>query len=223
LHFAGGLWKFRADCLSEKSAAASNSLQPRDLLQIGRAEHQLRMRDQLVTFSAGKFLPRKRDSTHQYHNIMKQRFLPILLGCSALLPIAPLQAAETTFGGFTAGQTFKMTVTERFTARVKGFKVTKNVAVPDSIPDFAVGDSVKFTIGTKGQLKGPGFVITYRRDNGRTNVYHNRPTLNSPDGDAAVVHKSLTDKPVRTALTFYDFRFSGIIPVVTTVSYELKK
>lgn len=157
---------------------------------------------------------------------MKNLYLPLIMGCSALLPVTRLQAADpadTTFGDFTAGQTFTLTVTERFTARTKGFRVTKNVAVPDGIPDFAVGDPVKFTIGSKGQLTGPGFSITYRRDEGRTNVYANRPTFRSPSGDGAVVSKSLKDRPVRAALTFYDFKFSGLIPVMTTVSYELKK
>jgi hypothetical protein len=154
---------------------------------------------------------------------MKNLLLPILLGCSALLPITPLQAADTTFGDFTAGQTFTLTVTERFTARTKGLKYTKNVPVPNGMPDFAVGDHVKFTIGSNGQLKGPGFIITYRRDESRFNVYANRPTLSSPEGSGATVSKSLKDKPVRVALTFDSLTFSGIIPVTTTVDYVLKK
>ena len=114
-------------------------------------------------------------------------------------------------------------MTERFTARTKGLKVTKNVAVPDGIPDFSVGENVKFTIGSDGQLKGPGFIITYRTDEGRFNTYADKPTLKKPKGDAATVYKSDKDKPVRAALTFYDFHFSGLIPVVVTVDYVLKK
>lgn len=154
---------------------------------------------------------------------MKKLFLPILLGCSALLPVSQLQAAETTFGDFTPGQTFTLTVTERFTSRTKGFKVTKNVAVPNGIPDFKIGDKVKFTIGNKGQLKGPDFKITYRSDRGRYNLYANRPTLETTQGSVATVYKNSANKPTRTAVTFDRLSFSGIIPVTTTVDYVFKK
>ena len=153
---------------------------------------------------------------------MKHLFLPILLGCAALLPVSRLQAVET-FGDFKAGQTFTLTVTERHTSRTKGFNVTKNVKVPDGIPDFKVGDPVKFTIGSNGQLKGPGFRITYRSDCGRYNLYANRPTLNTTKGSVATVYKSSTDKPVRAAMSFDRLTFSGIIPVTTSVDYVFKK
>ena len=152
---------------------------------------------------------------------MKKLFLPILLGCSALLPVSQLQAAE--FGDFTPGQTFTLTVTERFTARTKGFKTTKNVAVPNGIPNFKVGEKVKFTIGTKGQLKGPDFKITYRSDRGNYNLYANRPTLETTQGSVATVHKNSRNKPTRAAVTFDRLTFSGIIPVTTTVDYVFRK
>ena len=154
---------------------------------------------------------------------MKKLTLPLILGCLALLPITRTQAADTTFGDFTAGQTFTLTVTERASVRTKGLRVTRDVGVPNGVPDFAVGDQVKFTIGSNGQLKGPGFIITYRRDGGRVNTYENRPTLNSPKGSGAAVYKSLKDKPVRVALTFDSLSFSGVIPVTTTVDYVMKK
>ena len=153
---------------------------------------------------------------------MKNLFLPILLGCAALLPVSRVQAAES-FGDFTAGQTFTLTVTERFTARTKGFKTTKNVGVPDGVPDFKVGDAVKFSIGNDGQLKGPGFRIKYRSDRGRYNLYANRPTFETTSGSLATVYKSPKDKPVRAAITFDRLSFSGIIPVTTTVNYEFEK
>lgn len=154
---------------------------------------------------------------------MKKLLLPILLGFSALLPVTRLQAADTTFGDFTAGQTFTLTVTGRSTARTKGTHVTKNVGIPDGVPDFAVGDRVKFTIGNNGQLKGPGFTIKYRREEGHYNVYAKYPSLDSPKGSGAIVSKSPKDKPVKVALTFNRLSFSGIIPVTTSVDYVMKK
>lgn len=153
---------------------------------------------------------------------MKHLFLPILLGCAALLPVSRLQAVET-FGDFKAGQTFTLTVTERHTARTKGFNVTKGVKAPDGVPDLQVGDQVKFTIGSNGQLKGSEFSITYRSDRGRYNLYANRPTFNTTKGSAATVYKSEKNKPVKAAMSFDRLTFSGIIPVTTSVNYVLKK
>ncbi len=154
---------------------------------------------------------------------MKNLFLPILLGCAVLLPVSRSQAAGTTFGDFTPGQTFTLTVTERTIIRTKGFYATKINKVPDGVPSFSVGDHVMFTIGSEGQLKGAGFKITYRSDRGRYNLYANRPTLHSAKGSAATVYKSLTNKPVRAAMSFDRLTFSGIIPVTTTVDYVFKK
>ena len=186
-------------------------------------EHHLQLRRYRGVAIRKLFLTH--DPSIQPH-IMKNLLLPLLLGCSALLPATLLQAAApaaTTFGDFTAGQTFTFTVTERHTARTKGFHVTKNVGVPNGIPDFKIGDQVKFTIGSNGQLKGPGFNITYRRDEGKVNVYAKYPSATTTKGSGAVVSKSPKNKPVKVAMTFNRLNFSGIIPVTTTVDYVMKK
>jgi hypothetical protein len=175
----------------------------------------------IVRFRPGNFSSGNANQQTQTIPIMKYLLLPLLVGCTALLPTTPLRAE--TFGDFTAGQTFTLKVTERETTRTKGLKTATNVALPAGIPDFAVGENVKFTIGRQGQLKGPGFVITFRRGTDRVNFYANRPTLSSPSGDAAAVRKNLRGKPVRAALTFYDFNFSGLIPVVVTAEYVLER
>ena len=154
---------------------------------------------------------------------MKNLLLPILLGCAALLPVSRSQAADTTFGDFTVGQTFTLTVTERTIIRTKGFSSKEIKTVPDGVPKFEVGDHVKFTIGGEGQLKGAGFKITYRSDRGRYNLYANRPTLLSAKGSAATVYKTLQNKPVRAGMSFDRLTFSGIVPVTTTVDYVFKK
>jgi hypothetical protein len=156
---------------------------------------------------------------------MKNLIIPIILG-GALLPFASIQAQEVraatkTYGGFAPGKTFTLTVTEKTTRRTKGTSVKKNVPVPSSIPNFQVGDDVKFTIGDSGQLKGPGFSIEYDGEEGRVVFYENDLSWEKPRGSAATVTKTSSGKPKRATLTFYKFRFDGFIPVTTTVNYLL--
>ena len=156
---------------------------------------------------------------------MKKLLFPILAGCAALLPVSSLRAADpaTTFGGFTPGQTFTMTVTDATSVRTKGTDADRNVPVPDGWPDLKEGDSVKFVIGKNGQLTGPDFSITYKSEKERINLYSNNPTLTSPRGEAAVISKNHVDKPRVVRLTFYKLHFSGFLPVTNTVTYKLEK
>lgn len=157
---------------------------------------------------------------------MKTLLLPLLAGCAALLPVNSSQAAGPvgkTYGGFSPGKTFTLTVTERSSVRTKGDDADKDVPVPAGWPDFQEGQKVKFTIGSKGQLTGPGFSITFRDEEGRVNTYSNNPSLSGPEGEAATVVKNRNDKPRRATLTFYKLRFSGLIPITNTVNYEFKR
>ena len=149
----------------------------------------------------------------------------MMIGCGALLPLSEMKAAEPavkTYGGFTPGQTFTFTVTDRTSTKTRGTKVTKNVPVPNGIPDFAEGQTVKFTIGAKGQLKGSGFSIRYRSDKGDVNLYSNNPSTSSIAGEAATVSKTRRDRPTDATLTFYRVRFSGFVPISHFVQYDLE-
>lgn len=138
-----------------------------------------------------------------------------------MLPLHPLKAE--TFGGFDAGKKFALTVTDRKSTKTKGTKVTKNVSIPDGVPNFKEGQKVNFRIGSKGQLIGTDFKITFRREKGDIVFYSNHPTFSKPHGDAATVTKNSNGKPVAATLTFYRFRFSGFIPVTNTVNYVFER
>ncbi len=156
---------------------------------------------------------------------MKQLLLPALAVCGTLLPFSQLQAsgpASKSFGGFPAGKTFTFKVTDKSSIKTRGPKLTRNAAIPDGIPNFSKGQNVKFTIGEKGKLNGPGFSITYRDSRGGANFYSNNPSFSSSKGAAATVEKTSNNKPTEATLTFYKVTFSGFIPVTNTVTYELE-
>ena len=155
---------------------------------------------------------------------MKTLLLPLLAGCTLLLPVHMARAEDSeTYGGFAPGKTFTLTVTDKSSVRTKGVDADKNVPVPKGWPAFAEGDKVKFTIGDDGQLTGPGFSITFRDEKGRLNIYSNNPRFSSPKGQAATVIKNRKERVRKATLTFYRLRFSGLIPVTNTVLYELEK
>ncbi len=152
---------------------------------------------------------------------MKTIILPIVVATGALFPFSPLKAE--TFGGFGVGKKFTLTVTDRKSTMTKGVKVTKNVPIPNGVPDFAEGEKVNFRIGLKGKLVGPDFKIVFRRETGDVVIYSNNPTFSKPHGDAATVTKNSNGKPVEATLTFYRFHFSGFIPVTNTVNYVFER
>lgn len=156
---------------------------------------------------------------------MKKPLFPLLAGCAALFLVTPLQAADSvaTFGGFAAGKTFTMTVTERESYKTKGDNADQNVPVPDDMVNFKKGQRVTFVIGRNGQLKGPGFSIRYETEQDQVNTYSNNPSVNSPEGKSAAVSKTPRDKPKVVRLTFYRVKFSGNTPITNTVTYKMEK
>lgn len=151
--------------------------------------------------------------------------IPIIAGFGAILSSSELRAAESvakSYGGFTRGQEFKLTVTEKVSIRTSGTQVTRNVPVPDGMPDFNKGRSIKFTIGKAGRLMGPGFSIRFQSGKPRINLYSNNPSGYSSEGEAATVSKDSNRKATGATMTFYRFRFSGFRPVINSVSYVLE-
>lgn len=148
----------------------------------------------------------------------------MLAACSVLLPVGSLCAADsTTYGGFVPGKTFTMTVTNATSIRTKGDDLDHDVPVPDGWPDLQVGQTMTFTIGDKGQLTAPGSSITYKSEKDRLNLHSNNPSFRSPEGEAAAITKSRTEKPRVVRLTFYKLHFSGFTPVTHTVTYKFEK
>ena len=146
--------------------------------------------------------------------------------CGVMLPFTSLQAAGPpgkTYGGFTAAQTFTLTVTDRDSVRTRGFRVDEGVSVPSGMPDFKDGQKVTFRIGNKGQLTGPGFTIKFQEEEGNVNVYASEVSSNSNSGRAATVTKGKSDRAKKATLVFFKFSFDGIVPTTHTVKYQLER
>jgi hypothetical protein len=153
---------------------------------------------------------------------MKTILPSIILAAGVMLPLNPLNAAQS-YGGFVPGSKFTFTVKERTSISTKGTKVTKNAPIPSGVPDFAKGESVKFIIGSKGQVTGPDFKITFRKKQGLVVLYSNNPTVSKPRGEAATITKNSAGRPIEATLSFSRLHFSGFIPVTNTVNYVFER
>lgn len=153
---------------------------------------------------------------------MKHLLLQTIACCAVLLPFS--QAEAKTYGGFTPGKTFTMKVKEKVSGKVDMTgKVLKKTPVPAGIPDYKVGQKIKFKIGAKGQLTGPdGLSLPFKNDAGTANVYYIQPSRSNPSGDIGQVFKDTEGKPTDTALTFFKVKISGFIPTTYTVVYTLE-
>lgn len=158
-------------------------------------------------------------------SFVKNLFLYLLIVCGTLLPLNHSEAAGLIgkrYGGFTRETKFTLTVTKRISKRIKGTRVDKNVPVPKGIPHFREGRKVRFTIGRKGRLNGPGFSIDFKTAKPMANIYANSPAGSFSKGEAATVTKIAGNIPTGAILTFYKAGFSGFRPVTNTVSYVLE-
>lgn len=88
---------------------------------------------------------------------MRTLLLHAFACCAAILPVTQAHATEPTakkYGDFSPGDTFTLKVSS----------VTELGKRPSTFPVFKKGQSVKFTIGPKGQLIGPKFSINFKAD-----------------------------------------------------------
>jgi hypothetical protein len=151
---------------------------------------------------------------------MKQLLLQTIACCAVLLPFSQLEAKS--YGGFKPGKTFTFKVSEKITAKTVGTKVVKNVPVPAGVPNYKVGQKVKFTIGAKGQLIAQGMSIPFKSDGGSANVYNKTVTTGAPKADTGEVFKSSTNKPTGAALLFTRTTISGFSSSVTSITYTFE-
>lgn len=153
---------------------------------------------------------------------MKQLLLNTIACCAVLLPFS--QAEAKTYGGFAPGKKFEFKVKEKISGKVNlSGKVIKKTPVPAGVPDYKLGDTIKFKIGKKGQLTGPkGLNLPFKEDAGTANVYYIPPSKNRPEGDIGQVFKDSKGKPTAVALTFFKVKISGYVPTTYTVVYTLE-
>ena len=159
---------------------------------------------------------------------MKTLLVQALVLCGALLPLAQAQAggpASKTFGGFSPGKKFILTVQSMTSSQSIGSKTKAVVPVPTGIPNFKKGQTVKFIIGTRGQLTGPGFSIPFLGTSPLINTYAKLPSIKSLSPNGAGVYKNSLGKPVGSSLVFYKYRIAGSSVnglTINQVSYVLK-
>lgn len=121
------------------------------------------------------------------------------------------------FGGFAPKQTFSFKVEDRQAFEHKGYETVVTFLIPAAIPKFNVGQTVKFTIGKKGQLQGPGFSLPLERDNKGYNQYLTSSTRKNPTPDTALLTKASSGKVQQVAIYFYNKKVKGQSHSVTYV------
>lgn len=139
--------------------------------------------------------------------------------------LASLKAAPVpvNLGGFNKNQAFSLTVRERSVGAAVGATVVVNPAVPSTIPNFPLGQKVAFTIGSKGELKGPRFSIPIIASATTYNNYVTVPKRGNLSSNQAIVYKtgSNPSNPSEIFLTFTLFKLSHSVVTTTTVVYRL--
>ncbi len=96
--------------------------------------------------------------------------------------------------------------------------------MPAGIPKFVKGKKVTFTIGSKGELKGPNntFSTAFKSATADTTVYVDKIVgTNLPD-NAAVKTSLVTKKPTYTQLAFHKTTGSGFGTTVYFVVYTFE-
>lgn len=84
--------------------------------------------------------------------------------------------------------------------------------MPAGIPNYEVGQKIKFKIGARGQLTGPDSLsLPFKNDGGTANVYYIQPSRSNPS-DIGKVFKNANGKPTASALTFFKVKISGFTP-----------
>ena len=153
---------------------------------------------------------------------MKHILLKFLATVALVLPVSGASKPPATFGGFTSGQQFSFRVTSKNSVSSVNGVVTNNAPVPTGIPNYSVGQSVAFTIGSKGELIASGFKMPYLSDAGTSNVYATMPSRKNPTPNSGLVFKNVSTKvPLGASLTFYLFKIKGLSVTANTVTYML--
>ncbi len=156
---------------------------------------------------------------------MRTLFIKTIVCFAALLPFAQVQAvglAGKNYFNLTPGTKYTLKVTD-VVSTVAGLDgQAKTVPVPSGVPKFKKGQKVKFTIGSKGELKGPGFATTFLSADATTSVYTDKQVGSKLPDTAAVKTSAITKKATYTQLAFHKVTGSGFGTKVYFVVYLLQ-
>ncbi len=158
--------------------------------------------------------------------LMKTLLINTIACAALLLPFSQAQAAGAgkTFGGFKPKQTFSFKVTSATSVRTVGTKVSK-APVPAGIPNFKLKQTVKFIIGAKGQLTGPGFSIPFFSKGSSTsgNGYTNVTPISKESPIVGLVLKNQgtvkAGAPVSASIIFSKYSVKGTTVTENVVTY----
>lgn len=155
---------------------------------------------------------------------MRNLLTALFVTCAALVP-ATVQAAPASqisrsikkYGDFKPGYQFTLRVTDRDVVKLGG-------SLPGEIPNFRKGDKIKFTIGDKGQLKGPdGLKIDFDDSSKKRNDYVKIGSNPLKLTSVGYISKDSNRKPVKGKITFTITSFDHFLPMKYLVTYTLKK
>ncbi len=156
---------------------------------------------------------------------MKKLLLQSIVCATALLPFTQAQAADPAgakrYGDFLPGKTFSFKVTNVTSAKAGVTGGTVKAPVPSGIPKFTKGQKVTFTIGAKGELKGPGFSTSFSTGSITSNAYVDKQSGTTLP-DQAIVFKNYKKQPEGVNLTFNKVNISGFSTSVHLVNYTLE-
>ena len=153
---------------------------------------------------------------------MKKLLLQLIVCATALLPFTQAQAADPAgrnYYNLPPGTKFSLKVSSVVSTVAGLTGRPKITAVPTGIPKFKEGQLVKFTIGSRGELIGPGFSTSFRSATADTTIYTDKLVgIKLPD-TAAVKTSATTKKAVYTQLAFHKVSGSAYSTKVNLVVY----
>lgn len=153
----------------------------------------------------------------------------LLLQLIALVALfAPVCSAETraprpptVVGDFIAGSSFSLPLVF-MNCSASAFGQNPEPAVPPKgVPAFAPGQTIRFKIGKKGQLIGPGFKISFHSESPGSNTYVGLATRKVPNPPAAVVFKDGAGRPIGVGIQFILVKRIDQIPITYFVNYGM--
>lgn len=126
--------------------------------------------------------------------------------------------------GFAPGTTFNFKVVYVYSSAGPAADPVAQVPapIPSGIPKFKLGNTVKFTIGSKGQLTGPGFSLKFVVDEGFSYAYSASNPLSPTNPNTAHVDKSKKNKPTAVGLNFFKSKIVDGVDTLYSVYYALE-
>jgi hypothetical protein len=147
--------------------------------------------------------------------------LSLLICATTALSMTPLEARP--FGGFEPFKKFKLTVTKVTSVKRTGAAVIANSPIPAGIPNYRLGEKVRFTIGRRGELKALGLNIAFKNGNPNVNNYLNPVTPPNLDVQGSGIGKGVTGQPINMIINYQKVEGAGSSITIYNVSYILKK